>query len=150
MIPRKRVLDLLMLLAVFAALCAACAGGKPIDVGPPGGDDDDDGFDGTFSGGAYPALVQENCGQANCHTNANQAATGGLELPDTAMTLTTAAAFAEITGETPPLLDTGTPANSLLLTKGEGTAHGGAVQWDNNDATYEAVLLWIQNGAQNN
>lgn len=149
MIRRKRALDLLLVLALFAALCAACAGGKPIDVGPPGGgDDDDDGFDGTFSGGAYPALVQENCGQANCHTNANQAATGGLELPDSAATLTTAAAFAEINAEA--VVNTAAPPTSLLLTKGEGTGHGGSVQWDNNDATYEAVLLWIQNGAQNN
>lgn len=149
MIGRKRALDLLMLLALFAALTAACAGGKPIDVGPPGGDDDDDdGFDGTFSGGAYPALVQEDCGIANCHSNANQAATGGLELPDAAATLTTAGAFAELTAEA--VLNTASPATSLLLTKGEGTAHGGSVQWDSGDATYGAVLTWIQNGALNN
>jgi hypothetical protein len=147
-IRRKRALDLMLVLTLFAALGAACAGGKPIDVGPPGGDDDDDGFDGTFSNGAYPALVQENCGQANCHTAANQAATGGLQLPDSAATLTTAQAFAEINAEA--VVNTATPASSLLLTKGEGTGHGGSVQWDDNDSTYEAVLTWIQNGALNN
>ena len=145
--PRKRAIDLSLLLLLVAALSAACAGNSPIDVGPPGGDDDDDAFDGTFSNGAYPALAQENCGSgATCHTAANQA--GGLQLPDTALTLTTAAAYAEINAE--GVVTTASPATSLLLTKGLGTGHGGLQQWTTSDATYNAVLEWIQGGALNN
>ena len=147
MLPRKRALDLSLILLAFAALSVACAGSTPIDVGPPGGDDDD-AFDGTFSGGAYLALAQEDCGSSSCHSSANQGSTGGLQLPDAAMTITTSAAYAEITAES--VVTTAAPANSLLLTKGLGTGHGGSQQWDDNDATYEAVLAWIQAGALNN
>lgn len=147
--PRKRALDLSLLLLLVAALTAACAGNSPINVGPPGGDDDDDAFDGTFSNGAFPALAQEDCGSgATCHTAANQAGTGGLQLPNAALTLTTAAAFAEISAE--GVVTTASPATSLLLTKGLGTGHGGLQQWDTSDATYNAVLEWIQGGALNN
>lgn len=145
---RKRALDLSLLLTLVAVLTVACAGGKPIDVTDGGGGDDDDEFDGTFSGGAYLALAQENCGSATCHSNANQAGTGGLQLPDAAMTITTAAAYAEINAE--GVVTTATPASSTILTKGLGTGHGGSQQWDTNDATYEAVLTWIQGGALNN
>lgn len=144
----KRALDLVLLVLLLATFSVACAGGKPIDVGPPGGGDDDDEFDNTFAGGAYLALAQEDCGSGSCHSSANQASTGGLQLPDAAMTLTTSAAYAEINAE--GVVTTATPASSLLLTKGLGTGHGGLQQWDDNDATYEAVLAWIQAGALNN
>ncbi len=150
MLPRKRALDLALTLAAVAVLTVACAGGKPIDVGPPGGggDDDDDGLTGSFAQEAYPAIASLDCGSAACHSNANQAVTGGLELPNVAMTMTTGAAFAEISAET--VVNTADPPASLLLTKGEGVGHTGGILWDDNDSEYEAVLFWIEQGAANN
>lgn len=139
---------LLALIAALAAGAAACSNaGQPIDLGAPG-DDDDSAFDATFSNGAFPALVEEDCGVENCHSAANQAGTGGLQLPDAAGVMSSTLAFTEI--DTEAVVNTGSPATSLLLTKGLGTGHAGLQQWDTDDDTYVAVLAWITSGAQFN
>lgn len=151
MLPQKRAIDLLLvtttLLAFFAA---ACAGGKPIDVGEPGGDDDDV-SDATFTTGAFPALQDVNCGSAGCHTGGAPA--GGLQLPDSAGTLAVNAAYTAITtgGISGSAVNTASPENSLILTKGDNsTSHTGGKRWDDGDSEYKIVLAWIGSGAQMN
>lgn len=151
MLPRKRALDLILTLLLVTAVCAACAGGKPIDVGPPGGDDDDDDIDATFATGAFVALRSENCALAGCHIPSGPQ--GGLALPDQAGTLTVAAAHSALLtgGLTGSAVNTADPNSSLVLTKGANTVtHTGAVQWEDSDETYQIVLAWITSGAQMN
>lgn len=147
MSPRS-ALVLLSLIAGLAAGAAACSGGgQPIDLGTPGGDDDDGApVDPTFTTGAFPALETEDCGVANCHAVSSPG--GGLQLPDAAGSMTPAAAHAELIAEA--AVNTGSPASSLLLTKGLGTAHGGGPQWETDDVTYRTVIAWITTGAQMN
>ena len=152
MLPLKRAIDLLLvtttLVAVFAA---ACAGGKPIDVGDPGGDDDDDAVDASFTTGAYPALQDVDCGRAGCHIGG--APSGALVLPDAAGTVSVSAAYTALTngGISGDAINLASPETSLLLTKGSNTvSHTGGKIWDDSDSEYETVLAWISSGAQMN
>lgn len=142
----RKIVPTLAAIALGSLLAAGCAGSTPIDVS----DDDDDGG-ATFSGDAFPALKTENCGLGGCHlTGAPQ---GGLALPDAGGALSQAAAYAALSagGNSGPALDTSSPSDSLLLTKGLNTvAHAGGQQWTTGDSTYQAVRSWIAAGAPNN
>ena len=155
MLPRKRALDLLLVsTALLAALTAACAGGKPIDVGPPGGDDDDDGVsDATFTTGVIPLMrdTDVDCGRAGCHIGG--APSGALLLPDAAGTVSVAAAYAAMTngGISGDAINLAAPDQSLLLLKGANTsAHTGGKIWDDSDTVYETIVAWISSGAELN
>jgi hypothetical protein len=151
MSPRT-VRSILLLLAGFAVVAAACSGGQPIDTGG-GGPDSSPYTPGSLGNDALLAMVDEGCGVgSSCHTVAGELGAGDLLLPDSNGTLTSGAAFAEITGQVPSIIVTGSnAATSVLLMKGNGQpGHVGGNLWAPGDASYQAVLLWLQAGAPTN
>ena len=47
-------------------------------------------------------------------------------------------------------VNTGTPTSSTLLSIPSGTSHSGGQKFTSGSTTYNAILEWIQGGAQNN
>lgn len=149
MSPRT-ALALLSAIAALALGAAACNGGQPIDIG--GGPSGPVYTPGSLGNDALIAMADERCGNgASCHSVAGEAGSGDLLLPDSAGTLTSGDAFAEITGQVPSIIVLGSnAATSVLLRKGNGDpGHVGGNIWAPGDASYDAVLTWLEQGAPN-
>jgi mono/diheme cytochrome c family protein len=97
----------------------------------------------------HPIFTAQGCNAMSCHQGASPA--GGMDLSGTA-----AQTWAQVTAAGTGRVDTGTPANSLILTKplaagAGGVSHGGGTYFnDTSDPDYQTILAWIQQGALNN
>ncbi|MHC4817506.1 MAG: PKD domain-containing protein, partial [Planctomycetota bacterium] len=90
----------------------------------------------SYANDVHPIWAARTC--TNCHPNS-----GGLDLSGAA-----AQTFTQVTNGR---VDTGTPANSEILTKPLGMSHGGGTIFSStSDPDYQTILSWIQQGAQNN
>ena len=140
---------------VATTILAACAGGKDISVGDtsttnPTGSPTNSPSGPSFVTDVYPLFASKACNSATaCHQGASPSGIVNLG----GGSATAADAFTSITG-TSGVVDTGTPANSLLLKKpltGDPTSHTGGKQFaSTSDAAYTTILQWIQAGAPNN
>lgn len=82
--------------------------------------------------------------QAGCHSSSGEASSTSYILTGTAAT-----DYATITGGS--LIDTTTPANSLMLLKSTGQqSHDGGTAITLGSSQYTSILNWITQGAKNN
>lgn len=126
-----------ILTATLLALLAGCGGferGEPLLAN---GDEDvgGDGEGGSFATSAYPVL-ERLC--AGCHGPGGVASGTRFSLSQDV-----AASHASVSA----LVDTSTPANSRLLIKGTGNAHGGGAVLTVGSPDYQTILDWIAGGA---
>ena len=124
-----------VLASVF--VLAGCGSEIPFERGPNIDDDlatpPDQVTDISFSADVVPIL--QSC--TGCHTSG----TGGW----------TYSGGAGSHGQVLSVINTTSPANSLLLVKATGAGgHGGGSLFSASSDEYQAILAWIQEGAMNN
>jgi len=90
---------------------------------------------GDYETELYP-IMQLSCD--SCHSSSGSAGSTGLVFTGSA-----ADDYAQIAA----LIDTDSPASSILITKGTGSGHGGGGIWSSGDTEVEALLCWISAGA---
>jgi len=94
----------------------------------------------SFSKDVMPILNK--C--TTCHTTTHNAANGGKPY----IVTDAAGTYSNLTTNT--LIDTVTPANSLLLQKATSTTHGGGQRFTTSSTEYQTISTWITEGALNN
>jgi hypothetical protein len=125
----------LILALLLASGCADFKRGEYWDLGETAGEGADDGQY-TYAADVHPLL---DAGCERCHAPGNSAeSTGFLILSDD-----TEPSYAS----TLEFVDLERPADSRLLSKMAGDAHGGGVIFDDRSPEYDLTLAWIEQGA---
>jgi hypothetical protein len=101
-----------------------------------GGATTGDGVAMSFVDDVYPRLV-DGCQQ--CHSEQGSASTTSYLVTDD---------VDETFEATVEIVDLDAPADSRLLRKARGDGHGGGAVFDAQSEDYQAILTWIEQGAQ--
>ena len=124
-----------LVLVLLSSACADFKRGEYWDLGETAGEQADDGQY-TYAADVHPLL---DAGCERCHAPGTSAeSTGFLIYVDDLE-----ASYAS----TIDFVDLDSPAESRLLSKMAGVAHGGGVIFDDHSPEYDLTLAWIEQGA---